>query len=163
MISIAILGHGVVGSGVAEVLLRNEKSITAKAGEAIRVTRILDLRSFPELPYADLFTTNFDDILYDPDIRIVVETMGGLHPAYDFVKASLLAGKSVEISACAVDTNFMPLNVSIIPTNIAMIMKAISGMIIRNRALCIMNMATIMFHTRFFLLMHRPSGSKKRA
>mgnify|MGYP006874781504 CR=1 FL=1 len=65
MISIAILGHGVVGSGVAEVLLHNEKGITAKAGEAIRVTRILDLRSVPELPYADLFTTNFDDILYE--------------------------------------------------------------------------------------------------
>ncbi|MBR0446883.1 MAG: homoserine dehydrogenase [Clostridia bacterium] len=98
MISIAILGHGVVGSGVAEVLLNNEKGITAKAGDTIRVTRILDLRSFPDLPYADLFTTNFDDILNDPDIRIVVETMGGLHPAYDFVKASLLAGKSVVTS-----------------------------------------------------------------
>ena len=98
MISIAILGHGVVGSGVADVLLRNEKSITAKAGERIRVTRILDLRAFPDLPYADLFTTQFEDILNDPDIRIVVETMGGLHPAYDYVKASLLAGKSVVTS-----------------------------------------------------------------
>jgi len=98
MIAIAILGHGVVGSGVAEVLLRNEKGITAKAGEAIRVTRILDLRSFPDLPYADLFTTDFNDILQDESIRIVVETMGGLHPAYDFVKASLLAGKSVVTS-----------------------------------------------------------------
>ena len=98
MISIAILGHGVVGSGVAEVLMHNEKGITAKAGEQIRVTRILDLRSFPDLPYADLFTTNFDDILNDEDIRIVVETMGGLHPAYDYVKASLLAGKSVVTS-----------------------------------------------------------------
>ena len=57
MISIAILGHGVVGSGVAEVLLHNEKGITAKAGDSIRVTRILDLRSFPDLPYAHLFTT----------------------------------------------------------------------------------------------------------
>ena len=98
MISIAILGHGVVGSGVADVLLRNEKSITAKAGERIRVTRILDLRAFPDLPYADLFTTDFNDILNDDDIRIVVETMGGLHPAYDYVKASLLAGKSVVTS-----------------------------------------------------------------
>ncbi len=98
MISIAILGHGVVGSGVAEVLRNNEKGITAKAGENIRVTRILDLRTFPDLPYADLFTTNFDDILQDEEIRIVVETMGGLHPAYDFVKACLLAGKSVVTS-----------------------------------------------------------------
>ena len=98
MISIAILGHGVVGSGVAEVLCTNAKGIAAKAGDAIEVKRILDLRSFPDLPYADKFTTNFDDILNDADIRIVVETMGGLHPAYDFVKASLLAGKSVVTS-----------------------------------------------------------------
>ena len=98
MISIAILGHGVVGSGVAEVLLHNEKGITAKAGDTIRVTRILDLRSFPELPYADLFTTDFNEIVNDPEIRIVVETMGGLHPAYDFVKSCLLAGKSVVTS-----------------------------------------------------------------
>ena len=98
MISIAILGHGVVGSGVAEVICNNAAGIAAKAGDAIEVKRILDLRSFPDLPYADKFSTNFDDILNDADIRIVVETMGGLHPAYDFVKASLLAGKSVVTS-----------------------------------------------------------------
>ena len=98
MISIAILGHGVVGSGVAEVICNNAAGIAAKAGDAIEVKRILDLRSFPDLPYADKFTTIFDDILNDADIRIVVETMGGLHPAYDFVKASLLAGKSVVTS-----------------------------------------------------------------
>ena len=98
MISIAILGHGVVGSGVAEVICNNAAGIAAKAGDAIEVKRILDLRSFPDLPYADKFTTNFDDLLNDADIRIVVETMGGLHPAYDFVKASLLAGKSVVTS-----------------------------------------------------------------
>ncbi len=98
MINIAILGHGVVGSGVAEVLHRNHQHIAHKAGEEIHLKRILDLRTFPDLPYADRFTTVFDDILHDPDIRIVVETMGGLHPAYDFVKASLLAGKSVVTS-----------------------------------------------------------------
>ncbi|MBQ4332255.1 MAG: homoserine dehydrogenase [Clostridia bacterium] len=98
MISIAILGHGVVGSGVAEVLAGNADGIAAKAGDALRVKRILDLRTFPELPYADLFTTDFNEILQDEDIRIVVETMGGLRPAYDFVKACLLAGKSVVTS-----------------------------------------------------------------
>ncbi len=98
MISIAILGHGVVGSGVAEVLMHNRQGITAKAGDTIRVKRILDLRTFPQLPYADLFTTDFNDILNDEDICIVVETMGGLHPAYDFVKACLQAGKSVVTS-----------------------------------------------------------------
>ena len=98
MVSIAILGHGVVGSGVAEVLQNNRKGIAAKAGDTITVRRILDLRTFPDLPYADLFTTDFQDILQDEEIRIVVETMGGLHPAYDFVKACLLAGKSVVTS-----------------------------------------------------------------
>ncbi|MBR5525072.1 MAG: homoserine dehydrogenase [Clostridia bacterium] len=98
MISIAILGHGVVGSGVAEILMSNAEGIARKAGDSIRVKRILDLRSFPDLPYADLFTTAFDEILQDEEIRIVVETMGGLHPAYDFVKACLLAGKSVVTS-----------------------------------------------------------------
>lgn len=98
LISIAILGHGVVGSGVAEILRHNAQGVEKKAGEAIRVKRILDLRSFPELDYADMFTTRFEDILEDEDIRIVVETMGGLHPAYDFVKACLQAGKSVVTS-----------------------------------------------------------------
>lgn len=98
MIQVAILGHGVVGSGVAEVLRQNHETITHKAGDSIEIKRILDLRSFPDLPYADIFTTSFDDILNDPDIRIVVETMGGLHPAYDYVKACLLAGKSVVTS-----------------------------------------------------------------
>ncbi len=98
MIQVAILGHGVVGSGVAEVLRQNHETITHKAGDSIEIKRILDLRSFPDLPYADLFTTSFDEILNDPDIRIVVETMGGLHPAYDYVKACLLAGKSVVTS-----------------------------------------------------------------
>ena len=95
MISIAILGHGVVGSGVAEILMNNADGVAAKAGDTLRVKRILDLRSFPELSYADLFTTSFDDVLQDEEIRIVVETMGGLRPAYDFVKACLLAGKRV--------------------------------------------------------------------
>lgn len=98
MVSIAVLGHGVVGSGVVEIIRNNAAHITHKAGQPIEVKRILDLRTFPELPYADLFTKNFDDILGDEDIRIVVEAMGGLHPAYDFVKACLLAGKSVVTS-----------------------------------------------------------------
>lgn len=98
MIQVAILGHGVVGSGVAEVLRKNAAGIAHKAGDAIEIKRILDLREFPEAPYADLFTKNFDDILHDADIRIVVETMGGLHPAYEFVKSCLQAGKSVVTS-----------------------------------------------------------------
>ena len=98
MVSVAILGHGVVGSGVAEVLSTNADAVAQKAGEAIEVRRVLDLREFPDSPIADRFTKQFDDILNDEEIRIVVETMGGLHPAYDYVKAALLAGKSVVTS-----------------------------------------------------------------
>ncbi len=98
MIYVAIMGHGVVGSGVAEVLRRNAESIAHKAGEEIAVRRILDLREFPDLPYADLFTKDFEEIVNDPDIRIVVETMGGLNPAYGFVKRCLESGKSVVTS-----------------------------------------------------------------
>ena len=98
MIHVAIMGHGVVGSGVAEVLRKNADSIAHKAGEKIVIRRILDLREFPNLPYADCFTKNFEDIVNDPDIRIVVETMGGLTPSYDYVKRCLLAGKSVVTS-----------------------------------------------------------------
>ncbi|MBR5135039.1 MAG: homoserine dehydrogenase [Clostridia bacterium] len=98
MISVAIMGHGVVGSGVAEVLLKNVDSITKKAGDQIEVKRILDLRDFPDSPLADRFTKDFNDILNDADIRIVVETMGGLHPSYEFVKACLESGKSVVTS-----------------------------------------------------------------
>jgi len=98
MVSIAIMGHGVVGSGVAEVLLKNADSIAKKAGDAIEVKRILDLREFPDSPLADRFTKDFNDIVNDSEICIVVETMGGLHPSYEFVKACLESGKSVVTS-----------------------------------------------------------------
>lgn len=98
MVSIAIMGHGVVGSGVAEVLLTNADGIAKKAGDGIEVKRILDLRDFPDSPLADRFTKDFNDILNDTDISIVVETMGGLHPSYEFVKACLENGKSVVTS-----------------------------------------------------------------
>ncbi|MGI6263919.1 MAG: homoserine dehydrogenase [Acutalibacteraceae bacterium] len=98
MVYVAILGHGVVGSGVAEVMLKNAAGIRHKAGDGIEVRRILDLRDFPDSPYADKFTKRFEDILSDGEIRIVVETMGGLHPAYEYVKACLESGKSVVTS-----------------------------------------------------------------
>lgn len=98
MIQIAVLGHGVVGSGVAELLLQNADGIAQKAGKGINVRRILDLRDFPDCPYADKFTKDFKDIVNDPEIRVVVETMGGLHPAYEFTRQCLEAGKSVVTS-----------------------------------------------------------------
>lgn len=96
MIKVAIMGYGVVGSGVYEILCKNQKSITKKtAGNTIEVKYILDLRDFPDHENPALFTKNFDDILNDPEVSIVVEVMGGLKPAYDYSKAALLAGKNV--------------------------------------------------------------------
>ncbi len=98
MAKIAIIGHGVVGSGVAELLIQHADTIRGRAREELDVSRILDLRSFPDLPYADRFTTDFEQIVNDPEISIVAEAMGGLHPAYEFVSRCLEAGKSVVTS-----------------------------------------------------------------
>ena len=95
MINIAVLGHGVVGSGVVEVVDQHQQSIAKKAKEEICVKRILDIRDFDNLPYSNKFTKNFDDILNDESIKIVAEVMGGINPAYDYVKALLEKGKSV--------------------------------------------------------------------
>ena len=98
MVDIAIMGHGVVGSGVAEVLIKNAEHIAKKAKNPINIKRILDLREFPGLEYSDKFTKDFNDILNDEEIKVVAEVMGGLHPAYEFTKALLEAGKSVVTS-----------------------------------------------------------------
>ena len=96
MVNIAILGYGTVGSGVVEVLNINGSSVINKrAGEEINVKYILDLRDFPGTPIEHKIVHDFDVILNDDDIKIVVEVMGGVEPAYTFVKAALLKGKSV--------------------------------------------------------------------
>lgn len=95
MVNVAIMGHGVVGSGVAEILHNHEQRIADKAKEYINVKYILDLRDFEGLAYSDKFIKDFNIIVNDPDIDIVVEVMGGCTFAYDYVKACLLAGKSV--------------------------------------------------------------------
>ena len=98
MVEIAVMGFGTVGSGVVEVLTNHTDSISKRAKEQIDIKYILDLRDFPDSPFADRFTKDFNTILQDPEVKIVVEAMGGLHPAYDYVKASLEAGKSVVTS-----------------------------------------------------------------
>lgn len=98
MVKIAVMGYGVVGSGVVEVFNKNHESIQKKAGRKMEIAHILDLRDFPNDPYKDLFTKDFDDIINDDEVKIVVETMGGVNPAYDYVKKCLLAGKSVATS-----------------------------------------------------------------
>ena len=98
MVSVAIMGHGVVGSGVAEILLTHKQKLFSAIGEEIYIKKILDLREFPDSPIADRFTKDFEEIIKDLEIRVVVEVMGGLNPAYDFVKRCLKAGKSVVTS-----------------------------------------------------------------
>ncbi len=98
MINVAVMGHGVVGSGVAEILISHADSIAQKAKKEINIKYILDLREFPELSYCDKFTKDFSLILKDESIKVVAEVMGGINPAYEYVKACLEAGKSVVTS-----------------------------------------------------------------
>ncbi len=106
MANIAILGFGVVGSGAALVLTQNKKLIEEKTGDNVNIKYILDLRDFPDSPFAHLIIHDFNIILNDPEIDIVAEMMGGSHPAYDFTKACLEAGKSVVTSNKEVVSNF---------------------------------------------------------
>jgi homoserine dehydrogenase len=95
MVSAAIMGYGTVGAGVFKVLTMNRDVITGRVGEEIRVKYVLDLREFPGDPVMEVLTHDFNDILNDPEVKIVVETMGGLRPSYEFTRKALLAGKSV--------------------------------------------------------------------
>ena len=95
MIKVAILGYGTVGSGVVEVLTTNAGIIAKRAGQEVGVKYVLDLRDFPGDPIQSKVVHDFQIILDDPEVGIVVETMGGTKPAYEFVKKALLAGKSV--------------------------------------------------------------------
>ena len=95
MIRIAVLGYGTVGSGVVKVIQTNAKIIAKRAGQEVEVKYVLDLRDFPDDPIQSKVVHDFNVILEDPEVDIVVETMGGTKPAYEFVKKSLLAGKSV--------------------------------------------------------------------
>lgn len=98
MIKIAILGYGTIGSGVAEVLEINGKSIKERAGQDIEVKYILDLRDFPGDPRESKIVHDYELIVKDEEISIVVEAMGGVEPAFTFVKKALLAGKGVATS-----------------------------------------------------------------
>ena len=98
MIKIAVLGYGTVGSGVVEVIQTNQKVINERVGEELEIKYVLDLRDFPGTPVEKLIVHDFEQIVNDEEVQIVVEVMGGIEPAYTFVKRSLLAGKSVATS-----------------------------------------------------------------
>jgi len=95
MINIAVLGYGTVGSGVVEVLNVNGDSISKRCGHEINVKYILDLRDFPGDPVQEKIVHDYNIIVNDPEVGIIVEVMGGVEPAYTFVKEAILKGKSV--------------------------------------------------------------------
>ena len=98
MIQIALLGFGVVGGGTAQVLTENKALIAKHCGEEVNVKYILDLREFPEHPLGDRVVHDIRAILEDPEVILVAEMMGGSHPAYEFTRAALEAGKHVVTS-----------------------------------------------------------------
>ncbi len=98
MIKIAVLGYGTVGSGVVEVIQTNRDVINQRIGDSLEIKYILDLRDFPGTSVEKLIVHDFEQIINDEEIKIVVEVMGGVEPAYTFAKRSLLAGKSVATS-----------------------------------------------------------------
>ena len=98
MLTVAIMGYGTIGSGVAEILETNKEIIAKNVGQEVALKYVLDLRDFPGSPVEDKVVHDFSIIEKDPEVQIVVETMGGLNPSYPFVKACLLAGKHVATS-----------------------------------------------------------------
>ena len=98
MVNVAVLGYGVVGSGVVELMDKNNKIFSQKINQSIDVKYILDVRDFPGDKYEQKHIKDFNIILNDPEVSIVVETIGGAKIAYEFTKKSLLAGKNVVTS-----------------------------------------------------------------
>lgn len=98
MSKIAVLGFGVVGSGTVEVFYNNKEGICKKSGKDLDIKYILDLRDFPDSPFANKLTKDFNDILNDDEVDIIAECMGGTNPAYQFTKSLLQKGKSVVTS-----------------------------------------------------------------
>ena len=108
MINIAVLGYGTVGSGVVEVIRTNHELINKRAGEEIKIKYVLDLREFPGDPVEGILVHDFEQIVNDPEVKIVVEVMGGTGAAYTFTKRALEAGKSVCTSNKALVAKYGP-------------------------------------------------------
>lgn len=108
MINIAVLGYGTVGSGVVEVIRTNHELINKRAGEEIKIKYVLDLREFPGDPVEEILVHDFEQIVNDPEVKIVVEVMGGTGAACTFTKRALEAGKSVCTSNKALVAQYGP-------------------------------------------------------
>ncbi len=98
MIQMAIMGYGTIGSGVYHVVRTNREILAKNIGEELHVKYVLDIREFPGDPVEEVLVHDVNVILNDPEVSIVVETMGGVGVAYTFVKQVLEAGKSVATS-----------------------------------------------------------------
>lgn len=98
MAKAAIMGYGTVGSGVYDIIKMNSEKLAVNAGEELELKYILDIRDFEDHPEKHLFTKDVNDIINDSEVSVVAEVMGGLHPAYEFTKELLMAGKSVVTS-----------------------------------------------------------------
>ena len=105
---VAVLGCGVVGRGTVDLLVKNAELIAARAGQPVEVKYILERRDLPDCPYADKLVKDFEVIVSDPEVDLVVEAMGGSHPAYDFSLRALEAGKHVVTSNKEVVASFGP-------------------------------------------------------
>ena len=106
MTNIAILGFGVVGGGVADLITKNYGEVTRLGKDEIYIKYILDLRDFPNSPFGDRVVHDFDIIKNDPEVDVVIEVMGGSHPSYEFTVAALKAGKNVITSNKEVVSKF---------------------------------------------------------
>ena len=106
MTSVAILGFGVVGGGVADLIAKNGAECQRLGGDSVSIKYILDLREFPDSPYGDRVVHDYSVILNDPEVSVVIETMGGSHPAFEFSAEALKAGKSVITSNKEVVASF---------------------------------------------------------
>ena len=93
-VKVAVLGYGVVGSGVVELFYKNKESIEQRAGCEMDIKYIVDIREFPDSPYKDKFTKDFNEVLNDPEVTVIAECMGGTEPAFTFLKSALDMGKS---------------------------------------------------------------------
>lgn len=108
MVKVAVLGYGTIGSGVVEVLNTSRDIVTRNAGTEVEVKYVLDLRDFPGDPVEKILVHDYARIVNDPEVDIIVEVMGGTHPAYEFVKDALLKGKNVCTSNKALVAEFGP-------------------------------------------------------
>lgn len=96
MIHIAVRGFGTVGAGVARSCRPTAALLEKRLGEAVALKYILDIRDFPDSPFGALVVHDFETIVNDPEVDVVVETIGGTGVAYEYTRRALQAGKHVD-------------------------------------------------------------------